>query len=319
MDQIADIVVPVFGLIGIGYAITWTRLLAADTGEALADFVFTVAIPVLIFRVVATADFSGGSPWLLWLAYYIGFVVAWIVGAFLVRRLFGRDARAGLVGGISSAYGNALLIGIPLIIAAYGAEGAAAISLLIAVHLPILMTASAVLIERALVKDGLSPDADAAAIARSLVRNLLRNPIIIGLFAGILWRLTGLPLAGPPGAIVNRIGDVAATLALFSVGMNLRRYGISGHVVLQALAVGFVKLMVMPAIVFVVVAFLVDLPPVWAKAIVVAAACPTGVNAYLVANRFRTGQALASNAITLTTALAVVTMSVWLHVVEFLF
>ena len=123
MDQITAIVVPVFGLIGLGFAAAWTRLLNQATGEALADFVFTVAIPVLIFRVVATADFSGGAPWLLWLDYYIGFTIAWILGTFVVRRVFGRDARAGLVAGVSAAYPNALLVGIPLVIAAYGSEG----------------------------------------------------------------------------------------------------------------------------------------------------------------------------------------------------
>jgi predicted permease len=317
MDQIAGIVVPVFGLIGIGYGVAWSGLLRIETGEALADFVFTVAIPVLIFRVVATADFAGGTPWFLWLAYYIGFVLAWIAGTFLVRRLFGRDARAGLVAGVSAAYGNALLVGIPLIITAYGSEGAAAISLLIAVHLPILMTASAILIERALVTDGLSPDADARAIAASLVRNLVKNPIILGLFAGILWRLTGLPIVGPAGTVVTQIADVAATLALFSVGMNLRKYGISGNV-RQALTVAAIKLVAMPAVVFLLVLTVIPLPTVWAKAIVIAAACPTGVNAYLVANRFQVGQALASNAIVLTTALAVVTVAVWLNLVEWL-
>lgn len=272
---------------------------------------------MLIFRVVATADFSGGSPWLLWLAYYIGFTIAWVAGSFLVRHLFGRDARAGLVAGISSSYGNALLIGIPLIITAYGHEGAAAISLLVAVHLPVLMTVSAIMIERALVKDGHSPDADAATLARSLLRNLIKNPLIIGLFAGVLWRLTGLPLTGPGGTIVDSIADVAATLALFTVGMNLRRYGVSGNV-RASLVVAFIKLVAMPAIVFVAVATVVPLPETWAKAIVIAAACPTGVNAYLVANRFRTGQALASNAITLTTGLAVFTVAAWLVIVEWL-
>ena len=317
MDQIAGIVVPVFGVIGIGYAVAWSGLLRMETGEALADFVFTVAIPVLIFRVVATADFAGGTPWFLWLAYYIGFVLAWIAGTFLVRRLFERDARAGLVAGVSAAYGNALLVGIPLIITAYGTEGAAAISLLIAVHLPILMTASAILIERALVTDGLSPDADARAIAASLVRNLVKNPIILGLFAGILWRLTGLPIAGPAGTMVTKIADVAATLALFSVGMNLRKYGISGNV-RQALTVAAIKLVAMPPVVFLLVLTVIPLPTVWAKAIVIAAACPTGVNAYLVANRFKVGQALASNAIVLTTGLAVITVAVWLNLVEWL-
>jgi predicted permease len=317
MDQIAAIVVPVFGLIGLGFAAAWSRLLNETTGEGLADFVFTVAIPILIFRVIATADFSGGAPWLMWIAYYVGFTLAWIAGAFVVRRVFGRDARAGLVAGVSAAYGNALLVGIPLIITAYGSEGAAAISLLIAIHLPVLMTASSILIERALVTDGLSPDADARTIARGIARGLIKNPIVLGLFAGILWRLTGQPIAGPAGDVVMRLGDVAATLALFSVGMNLRKYGISGNV-RAALSVGVIKLVAMPAIVFLLVATVIPLPEVWAKAIVIAAACPTGVNAYLVATRFKTGQALASNAITLTTALAVITVTFWLHVVEWL-
>jgi malonate transporter and related proteins len=317
MDQIADIVVPVFGLIGIGFGVAWSGILKTGTGEALSDFVFTIAIPLLIFRVVATADFSGGSPWLLWLAFFVGFALAWIAGTVLVRRLFGRDARAGLVAGVSSSYGNALLIGIPLIITAYGEEGAAAISLLIAVHLPVMMTVSAVLIERALVADGHSPDADAATIARSLVRNLVKNPIVIGLAAGIVWRLIGLPIAGPAGVVVNSVGDLAATLALIAVGMTLRNYGISGNV-MPAFVVGFVKLVAMPAVVLVLVAWVVPLPPVWAKAIVIAAACPTGVNAWVVAARFGTGQALSSNAIALTTALSVVTVSVWLTIVEWI-
>jgi predicted permease len=62
----------------------------------------------------------------------------------------------------------------------------------------------------------------------------------------------------------------------------------------------------------------VHLPPAWAKGIVIAAGCPTGVNAYLVANRFKTGEGMASSAITITTALAVVTISFWLRAVEWL-
>jgi predicted permease len=317
MNEIAAIVVPVFGLIGLGFAAAWSGLLSEATGEAIAEFVFTVAIPLLIFRVVATADFSGGTPWLLWIDYYIGFTIAWILGTQVMRRVFHRDARAGLVAGVSSAYPNALLVGIPLVIAAYGAAGAAAVSLLIAIHLPIMMTASAILIERALVVDGLAHDTDMISTLRGIAKALIKNPIVIGLFAGTAWRIAGLPIGGPAGDVVTRLGDVASTLALFTVGMNLRHYGISGNI-RAALAVCAIKLVVMPALVFVVVAFLFHLPQTWARAIVIAAACPTGVNAYLVATRFNTGQALASNSITLSTALAVVTVAFWLHAVSWL-
>ncbi len=317
MSQIVNIVLPVFGLIGVGYVVAWTSLLPEGSDRALADFVFVIAIPLLIFRTVARADFSGGSPWLLLVAYYAAFAVAWTAGTFVVRRLFGRDARVGVVGGVSAAYGNSVLLGIPLVLAAFGDRGMAALSLLIAINLPLMMGGSAVLIQRALVVDGLSEGGDPWASLRTAAVTLARNPIIIGIVVGIMWRLLGWPIGGPAGAVMNRLADVAGTLALFSVGMNLRQYGVSGNV-WPALAITVVKLVLMPAVVFALVTTVVHLSPVWARTVVVAAACPTGVNAWLVAARFRTGQALASNAMTISTAAAVVTVAFWLHIVTFL-
>ena len=316
MNQILDIVVPVFGLIAIGYAIAWTRLLPAETGEHLADFVFAVAIPVLIFRTIAAADFSGASPWLIWLPFFGVFGLMWIVGAVLVRKLFGRDARAGLVAGVSAAYGNTVLVGIPLTLAAFGEAGAVAIALIVAVHLPVTMAASAILIERAERQDGVAgADADARAKAKAVVFSLVRNPIIVGIVIGGLWRLLGLSLGGVPGILVDRIAEVAATIALLALGMSLRKYGLRGNVSAGLVLCGL-KLVVMPAIVLVLVRYVVPMPPLWAKVVVVAAACPTGVNAYLVAARFKTGEGLASNAITISTAFAVVTITVWLSIVQ---
>ncbi len=316
MTQIITIVLPVFGLIGIGYCVAWTRLLSVATGDALVDFVFTIAIPLLIFRTVTGADFSAAAPWRIWVPYFGVFALMWIAGHFVVRRLFGRDARAGLVAGVSAAYGNTVLVGIPLALAAYGSEGAVAVALIIAVHLPVMMTASALLIGRAEQADGVSnAPVNLANAARSVAQNLLLSPIIIGIIAGVAWRLTGWHLGGVPGALVNRIADVASTLALFSMGMSLRKYGIRGNVA-AGLVLSGLKLIVMPALVLVVTRYVFPLPPVWMKVAVIAAACPTGVNAFLVASRFRTGEALASNAITLSTALAVVSVSFWLHAVE---
>jgi predicted permease len=316
MNQIADIVFPVFGLIGIGYAVAWTRLLAEDAGEALAGFVFVVAIPLLIFRTIATADFTGASPWRLWLPFFAVFGLNWVLGDFLIRRLFGRDARAGLVAGISSAYGNTVLVGIPLALAAYGAAGAVPMALIVAVHLPVMMGVSAVLIERALQKDGVAEGhVEARRRAWNVLRSLATHPIIIGLAVGVAWHFLGLPLAGLPAVLVNRLADVASTVALFAMGMSLRKYGIGGNI-RAGLLLSFLKLIVQPALVLILARYVVAMPPVWAKAAVLAAACPTGVNAYLVASRFRTGEALASNAIAMSTGLAVLTISFWLQVVE---
>jgi len=312
------VVLPVFGLIAIGYAVAGLRLLRQESGEALADFVFAVAIPLLIFRTLALADFSGASPWLMWIPFFAVFAMNWMLGDVLIRWLFRRDARAGLVGGISSAYGNTVLLGIPLTLAAYGGDGAVPMALIVAVHLPVMMVVSSVLIERALRRDGVSEGhLDAKTRARNVLVTLVRSPIIIGMLAGAAWRAFGLPFTGLPAVLAGRLADIASTLALFAMGMGLWRYGVRGNI-RAGLLLSALKLLVQPALVLLLVRTIAPMPASWARVAVLAAACPTGVNAYLVAARFKTGEALASNAISLSTALAVLTISFWIQMVGWL-
>jgi len=315
MNQTFAIVLPVFGLIGVGYCVAWSRLLGHAADDAVSEFVFVIAIPMLIFRIVATADFGGVSAWRLWVSFFGGFVLCWIAGTFLIRRFFGRDARAGLVGGLAAGYGNTTLIGIPLALSAYGADGSVPMALIVAVQLPLMMAAVALLMTRAERSDNVvATPADARATALSVGRNLIENPIVIGLVAGGLWRLSGIPLAGAVGDVINRIADTASTLALFAMGVSLRKYGLRGHIQ-PSLLLSALKLVLMPALVL-ALGRLIGLPLVPIKVAVLAAACPTGVTAFLVAGRFRTGEGLASNTITISTVLAVASVTIWLALVE---
>ncbi len=312
MNQITAVVLPVFGLIGIGYARRGSGILDNSRSEALSEFVFVIAIPLLILRILATADFSGTSTWRLWLAFFVAFAVCWVVGTILIRRLFGRDARAGVVGGLAASYGNTTLVGIPLVLAAYGNAGSVPMALIVAVQFPIIMTAVALLMVR--MEGEYGGSARGTSIAAALLQTFVKNPIIIGLAAGALWRVSGIPFAGLPAVLVGRLADVTSTLALFAMGMSLSRYGIHGNI-RAAVVLSVLKLLVMPALVL-LLARVVALPPVAAKVVVIAAACPTGVTPFLVAGRFRTGEGLASNAITMSTMLGVVSVALWLHIVE---
>ena len=144
-----------------------------------------------------------------------------------------------------------------------------------------------------------------------------RLPLIIGIVCGLLWRLTGLPLPSLAARFVDGLGSIAGPLALFSMGLGLRRYGISGN-----LRAGFtlaaLKLFVMPAIALGMV-LLFGLPPLAASVVVLTAALPAGVNCYLIAVQFGTGQALASNMITIATGLGVATTAFWITVLHAIF
>jgi predicted permease len=66
-------------------------------------------------------------------------------------------------------------------------------------------------------------------------------------------------------------------------------------------------------------ALLLGLPPMTAKVAVAAASLPAGVNSYLLAVQFGTGQGLASSQMTLATACAAFTTAFWLTVAEAVF
>ncbi len=315
MSELAVIIGSVFGLIGIGYGAARTRLLEEPVGIALADFVFTVAIPVLLFRTLAKADFAGITPWELWLTYFSGVCVTWLVAHKLIRRMFRRDARSGVVAGVSASFSNTVLIGIPLVQTVVGEQGMVALLVILSIHLPVMMLNAIILFEWALRVDGIQSGAvDLVDFVKRFATSLTKNPIVIGIVAGALWRYTGLPLSGVPARLVDSLSQVAGPMALFSAGMGLARYGIARNVP-QAMVITFLKLVVMPSVVL-FVGLSLELPRVFLVAAVITAACPTGVNAYLIAIRFGTGQAISSNSMTLSTALGVVTTSIWLVILN---
>ena len=56
------VVLPVFGLIALGYLARWTKLLRETTGEGLSDFVFVLAVPCLLFVIEGDCHACFSSP-----------------------------------------------------------------------------------------------------------------------------------------------------------------------------------------------------------------------------------------------------------------
>ena len=110
---------------------------------------------------------------------------------------------------------------------------------------------------------------------------------------------------------------VGAAILFVAMGLGLVKFGISGNV-RPALMLSAIKLLLMPAVAL-GMAWALDLPPLAAKVAVVTAALPSGVNSYLIATQFGTGQGLASNAMTIGTAAAVLTSAFWLAVTQAVF
>lgn len=301
MYTLIGIVLPVFLLIGLGLGARRFGLVGDRTGDGLSDFVFVLAVPCLLFRTLARAEIPQAQPWGYWIAYFAGAAIVWVVAMLACSRVFGRSGPAAVACGFASAQSNTVLVGIPIILKAFGDAGAVPLALLLAVHLPVMMLAATVLAE------------GRQTSLLTIGRKLITHPIIVGILLGSAARPIVDVIPAPVWVVVDGLAGAAVPAALVTLGIALHRYGLESGIALP-LTLSTLKLIVHPLIVFVLAIHVFSMPSAWAGVAVLFAACPCGINAYLFAERYKAGMAETSAAIALSTQLSVFTMILWLAV-----
>lgn len=295
-----DILLPVFGLVAVGYFAAWFGLLNPEADARLSDFVFIICLPILIFKTVATAVLPDAQPWGYWISYFLGVAIVWAIASWAGKRWFQCDKTESVVAGFASGQSNTIFVGIPLILKAYGDAANVPLFLLIAIHLPVTMTVAAILMERG---TGVS--------IKILLRRLVLNPIVQGLLIGVAWRVIGLPFGGPFKIVADDLASAGVTCALFAMGLSLYRYNLLGGLKLASL-ITVLKIVAHPSLVWLFAFEIFPMPTVWSGVAVLFAAMPTGVNSYLLAERNQAGVAAVSSAIAMSTCLSLFTSAFWL-------
>ncbi|WP_068084315.1 AEC family transporter [Polycladidibacter stylochi] len=308
---ITEVVFPVFALIGLGYLLAITGIFSEQAGRTLGQYATSVAVPALLFTTLSKAELSGVSPWPIWLVYYPSLFFIMFSAGSVVRFGFKREARAGVIAGISAGFSNSALIGIPLITAAYGTQALVPLSLMISMHIPSVTVVSVLVMERAVVVDGYQVARPLPQLMLGVLKKLIGNPIVVAIVAGALWNASGLTMPNVFQNIIGPLGRTASPVALIAVGMGMVSYGIKGNINI-GLVLSCFKIALLPATVFVMGYYVVGLPALYTAVLTMAAACPTGVMAFVFANQFGTGHGMSTNTITITTLISVVTASSWL-------
>lgn len=301
MYDVILIVAPVFGLIALGYMLARFRILSDNAGVGLAEFVFTVAVPALLFRMMVTAEPAReATPFAMWGAYYSAVVVIWIAAALATVVVLKRPARDGASIAMGASFGNIVMLGIPLALDRFGADAATPVAIIISVSTPILWFAGTLHIELVSEREEMA----IGPLVRDLIISLLKNPLILGLVAGLVWRATGLGLHPIPDKMISLLGQVAIPGSLVALGLGLTAFELRGQFA-TVLLICFLSLVAFPALVWVLAFHVFALPPVWAGVAVLFAACPPGANAYLFASRYDAATGSISAAVALGTVLSI--------------
>ena len=287
------IVAPVFVLIALGYAAARWRWVGPAALGGLNEFAFTLAMPALLFK--TTAEPGDGST------SAIG-ALTWLLASLATRFILRRPREDGASIAMTSVYGNAVMLGIPLAFATFGTAAAAPLSIILSLNTVALWCAG-------LLHAALAGARSAAALGPALgllVRDLVRNPLVLAIVAGALWRLTGLGLAPVVERCLALIAQAGVPCALVALGMTLTGFAIKGQAPTLA-TVLVLKLAIQPLIAWLLAAQLLQLPGPSVGVIVLLAAMPAGANAYLFAEREQRAVNSASGAVALGSLVSVAT------------
>jgi malonate transporter and related proteins len=277
--SVFPIVLPIFALIALGYVAARSGTLSDSAQKGISEFAFNFAMPALLFRSLAnTAELQPGSGRIAF-AYFGGIAIVWGLATAATRLGLRRPAIDAPTIAMASCFGNIVMIGIPLALAVVGPAAAGPMAVILSIHSPLLWF-TATLHQQAVEH---TDDRTAATVAADLGSDLMRNPLLIAIAAGGLWRVTGYGL--PQGldnslALLAQAGIPCAQVAL---GASLTRFAVKGQLPTLSLVLLF-KLVALPALVYALaVAF--ALPRSAAEVAIIMAAMPAGANAFLFAER----------------------------------
>ena len=308
MESVFDAILPVFGILVIGYLAARLSFMEESAVDGLSKFVFNFAVPLLLFRKVAQAGLPADMPWELPIAYYGGVIAIFPVAAVLGAVLFRRGRAEAVSYGAAACYGNAVLMGIPIVLATYGDRASLPLFIIIGIHSLVMVPVMSLGYAFA---GGMGRGL--AGMLGDIAGDLVRNPILIGLAAGLLYGRYGPPLPSLVDETMRLLGETALPVALFAVGGTLARYSIGGQI-LHALGLSAIKLVLLPLAVWLLADRLFGLPLLWVQVAVVLAALPSGVTAFLFASRYGAAKNTVTTTVILSTFLGLVTVpaAIWL-------
>lgn len=310
MLSILAVIAPIFALIALGYVAVRQRLYPADGVKALIAFVNNFATPCLLFYSIGTSDFRAAFNIGIIGPYYLGAFVCFALGILVARRVFRNRPGESVSVGFSGTFTNTVLVGLPLMTRAYG-EGALPVTLsIIGLHGAILLTLGMVTMELTR-RDG-QPLGPTLVLA---VRRVGSNPLIWGILGGIAVSLLGIELIEPVAAFFRIIGQAVVPAALFGIGGALNEFKLSDNWK-QALVASLIKLIIHPAIAYVLMIFVFHVPMDIARYGILLSSMPAGINIYVFATFYDRGVSVAANTILISTVLSAFTITGWLFVLS---
>ncbi|UZD89575.1 AEC family transporter [Cognatishimia activa] len=305
MLEILNVVLPVFVLIGVGYAARWVNLITDALVDALMRFAITFAVPALLFQGISKLDLSRNFDPALLSSFYIAAAASFCIGILGARFLFKRDIEDSIVIGFACLFSNSLMLGLPIAERAYGPEGLSGNFAIISIHSLFAYGVGITTME--IVK---ARGKSVLQILQTVLKGMLSNALVVAIACAFAANLSGLTIPAAVDDSLDLLARSALPIALFAIGGILRRYRPEGDL-RTIFFICLVSLVFHPSLTY-LLAHSMDLSKDGLRSAVTTASMAPGVNSYLFANIYGRAKRVAASAVLVGTTISIFSVSIWL-------
>jgi len=303
-----NVTIPIFLVMVVGYFLRRIGILNDNFVNVSNKFNFTVTLPVLLYKDLASVDIMEvfDLKYVLFcaVATSVGFWGSWAIAKLTLKDQSLRGAFTQ-----ASFRSSAAVMGLAFIQNIYGESAMGSLMIIGAVPLYNIYSVIVLTFEG----DHPEGERDTGKIKQSCI-NIVKNPIIIAIVIGVVVALLGNPLPTLVNSTVENIAKMATPLALIGLGA-----GFEGRKALKkikpTLGASFIKLIAQAAI-FIPIAAYLGFTGEKMVALAVMLAGPATPSCYIMAKNMHNDGVLTASIVVATTLLSSVTLTMWIFILR---
>lgn len=297
MTILIQVVLPVFLVFAAGFIAQKIFQLDIKSISTAALYIMT---PALIFRTFYETQI--GSTYLYIAIYGTALSVALIILAKVWARLnkYPASTTSALI--LSSAFMNNGNMGAPIILFAFGEKGFQYAVTIMVFHTIVMSTL------------GIYYAAKGNSDIKQSLLSVLKMPIIHGGILGLAWQYWQLPLPDNLFRALKMVGDAAIPTIMLVLGLQLAEIKLSGIQWKKTATALVFRLLLSPAIAWLIV-LLLPVGTLLGKVMIVEAAMPSAAITTMYALQYDSEPELVSSTTFISTLLSLFTLSILLNII----
>ena len=304
-------ILPVFLMVILGWILKNKGFLPEAFFNSADKFVFRVALPCNLFISIIAGDVEKLKKTLPLILYCIVgisvvFLLAWCIAPIFIKD----DKKRGAF--IQGVYrGNFAILGLPIAENVFGGAGSSTVAVVMPAAVMLVNVYAVLILSVYAPSDVKKPPLQTA---KDILISILKNPLIISCFLGLVCMLVGVKLPAFASKTVTKLSDTVFALALMSLGAGFSFEALKGRV--GTSTVGAIVKTVAAPLLAVSVAVALGFRGVELGVILIFFGAPTAVSSYIMAKNMKSDYEMASQILLISTLLCMFTLFLGIFVLK---